>query len=570
MRTTRSFKLVRELIYFLAILLSVFGVSSYTHAQNDAPVISLAGPSIIAIDQGETYTEPGYNAFDFNGIDISNNVIVFYEWGNVGDPINVPGTYDITYDVSDANGAAEQKTRTLTVKDNEDPIITITGENPDTVNQGAVYDDPGATATDNGNNIGPVVASPTNLDTSNAGPATITYTIEDAEGNSATATRTVNVLDTTPPEITLLGANPLEINQGTTYIDPNPAANVSDNFDGPILSSQVQSTGSTNINENIPGTYYVTYTVDDAAGNQGSAIRTVIVLDTEAPVISLVGGNSADINQDDTYTDQGATVSDNVDSNVTLVEQNNVNTNTPGAYSYIYTASDSSGNDAIPAVRNITVLDTEAPVITLLGTDPYNIDQDVVFTDPGFTASDNVDGDMNDAVIVSGNVNTAIPNTYTRTYTVTDSSSNPFTITRQVIVNDTERPVIQIDGGNPLNISQNQAFSDPGVTVTDNVDDESQILTSSTGTIDITIPGQYNITYQATDTSGNDAIPKTRAVVVSDSENPVITLLGNNPITIDQGTTYDEPGATAFDDQDGSRPVTISGDIVDILSLIHI
>ena len=223
MHAPKAIELVRKLIYFLAILLSVFGVSSYTHAQNDPPEIFLAGPANISINQGQTYTEPGYNAFDFNGVDISNSVIVFYEWGNVGDPINVPGIYAITYDVSDANGAAQQKTRTLTVKDTEAPIITVNPPNPATVNQGAVYNDPGATATDNGNSIGPVEASPTNLDTSNAGPATITYTIEDAEGNFATATRTVNILDTTPPEITLLGANPMEINQGTTYIDPNPA-----------------------------------------------------------------------------------------------------------------------------------------------------------------------------------------------------------------------------------------------------------------------------------------------------------------------------------------------------------
>ena len=80
------------------------------------------------------------------------------------------------------------------------------------------------------------------MDTSNAGPATITYTIEDAEGNFATATRTVNVLDKKPPEITLLGANKLEINQGDTYIDQNPDVNALDNVDGNI-SDQVQSTG---------------------------------------------------------------------------------------------------------------------------------------------------------------------------------------------------------------------------------------------------------------------------------------------------------------------------------------
>ena len=118
--------------------------------------------------------------------------------GNVD--TSIPDTYTMYYDAVDtANNTAIQVTRTVTVKDTEAPVITITPPNPDTVSQGTVYSDPGATATDNGNSIGPVVASPTTLDTSNAGPATITYTISDAEGNSATATRTVNVLDTTPP-----------------------------------------------------------------------------------------------------------------------------------------------------------------------------------------------------------------------------------------------------------------------------------------------------------------------------------------------------------------------------------
>ncbi|MFL2586147.1 MAG: immunoglobulin-like domain-containing protein, partial [Flavobacteriaceae bacterium] len=290
----------------MAILLSVFGVSSYTHAQNDAPEIFLAGPEDISIDQGQTYTEPGYNAFDFNGVDISNNVIVFYEWGNVGDPINVPGIYAITYDVSDANGAAQQKTRTLTVKDTEDPIITISGANPATVNQGAVYNDPGATATDNGSSIGPVVASPTNLDTSNAGPATITYTISDAEGNSATATRTVNILDTTPPEITLLGANPLEINQGTTYNEPG--ATVTDNVDGNSLTAVI----SGNVDTSVPGTYTRSYDAVDTAGNTAIQVtRTVTVKDTEAPVITVTPPNPDTVSQGAVYSDPGATATDN-------------------------------------------------------------------------------------------------------------------------------------------------------------------------------------------------------------------------------------------------------------------
>jgi hypothetical protein len=78
------------------------------------------------------------------------------------------------------------------------------------------------------------------------------------------------------------------------------------------------------------------YDAVDTANNTAIQVtRTVTVKDTEAPVITLLPPNSVDVNQGDLYTDLGATVSDNVDSNVTLVEQNNVNTNTPGVYSYI-------------------------------------------------------------------------------------------------------------------------------------------------------------------------------------------------------------------------------------------
>ncbi|MGB0260008.1 MAG: immunoglobulin-like domain-containing protein, partial [Flavobacteriaceae bacterium] len=531
-------------------------------------MITLYGLDTITLSQGDGFAEPGFSATDINGDPIPNSdVIVNYPF-DISLPLNTPGSYTITYDVTDASGAsATQQTRTVIVLDTEPPIINLLGISPVLVYQGQTYSDAGVTVSDNvdsPNDIAVVVNNDVNPNI--AGTYSVIYNATDSAGNSAvTVVRDVEVKDTEPPLVTVLGSNPYEINQGVTYVDPNPSVNAIDNVDGNI-SNQVQSTGSTYINENIPGTYPVTYTVDDAAGNQGSAIRSVIVLDTEPPVINLIGSNSAEVNQGDSYTDAGATVSDNVDSNVSLVSQDNVNTNIPGAYSYIYTASDSSGNDAAPAVRNVTVLDTEAPVIVLLGTDPYYIDQDVFFVDPGFSASDNVDGNMNDVVVPSGNVNTALPDTYTRTYTATDSSSNTFTITRQVIVNDTERPVIVIEGDNPFNISQNQAFNDPGVTITDNVDDVSQIQTSSTGTVDITTPGQYNITYQATDTSGNNAISKTRVVVVSDSEDPVITLLGSNPITIDQGTAYNEPGATASDNQDGTLTVVITGDTVDINS----
>ena len=77
------------------------------------------------------------------------------------------------------------------------PVITILGDNPASVELGSTYTDAGATS-----DGGESVSSSGSVDTNTVGTYTITYSASDAAGNTSTATRTVNVVDTTPPEIT--------------------------------------------------------------------------------------------------------------------------------------------------------------------------------------------------------------------------------------------------------------------------------------------------------------------------------------------------------------------------------
>jgi len=82
--------------------------------------------------------------------------------------------------------------------DTTPPVITVTGNNPETVIQDATYTDAGATATDDRD--GTVTVTPTgSVDTSTVGTYTITYRATDIASNTATATRTVNVVFN-PPE----------------------------------------------------------------------------------------------------------------------------------------------------------------------------------------------------------------------------------------------------------------------------------------------------------------------------------------------------------------------------------
>ena len=66
----------------------------------------------------------------------------------------------------------------------------------------------------------------------------MTYNVTDANGNVAVeVTRTVNVVDTTLPVITLTGEATVTIEVGSTYTDAGATA--TDNYDGDITSSIV-------------------------------------------------------------------------------------------------------------------------------------------------------------------------------------------------------------------------------------------------------------------------------------------------------------------------------------------
>ncbi len=80
---------------------------------------------------------------------------------------------------------------------------------------------------------------------------------------------------------------------------------------------------------------------------------------------------------------------------------------------------------------------------------------------------------------------------------------------------DTEKPVITLDGDNPMDVLQGSTFIDPGATATDNVD--STVTVAESGTVDTSTVGSYTRTYTATDTASNIATEtRTVNVVASD------------------------------------------------------
>ena len=127
-----------------------------------------------------------------------------------------------------------------------------------------------------------------------------------------------------------------------------------------------------------------------------------------------------------TFTDPGATASDAGDGDLTssIVVSGSVDTSTIGTYTLTYDVSDTSGNPADSVTRTVNVVDTTAPVITLLGDNLMTIEVGTTFTDPGAVATDNYDGDLTSSIAIVNNVDTSTVGTYTVTYNVSDTSGN--------------------------------------------------------------------------------------------------------------------------------------------------
>ena len=292
-----------------------------TVVDTTAPVVTVTGDTSVTVELGSTYSDAGATATDLSGD------VTVVSSGTVD--TDTLGEYVITYTSTDASGNTGTATRTVTVVDTTAPVVTVTGDTSVTVELGSTYSDAGATATDLSGDV--TVVSSGTVDTDTLGEYVITYTSTDASGNTGTATRTVTVVDTTAPVISVTsGTDTVEL--GATWTDAGATA------DG---GETVTTSGS--VDTSTVGTYTITYSATDAAGNETSVTRTVTVVDTTAPVVTVTGDTSVTVELGSTYSDAGATA----DGGETVTTSGSVDTSTVGTYTITYSATDAAGNETV-------------------------------------------------------------------------------------------------------------------------------------------------------------------------------------------------------------------------------
>ena len=159
------------------------------------------------------------------------------------------------------------------------PSIRLNEPAEVTVEYNGTFVNPGVTATDPDY---PVTVTMTGaVDTNTLGDYTLTYTASNGFLSSS-ITRTVHVVDTKPPVITLIGGTAMTIEAAAAFTDPGATA--IDERAGD-LTAAIQVTGE--VKPRMPGIYTLQYRVSDGV-NTSTATRTVTVVDTTAPVVSAI------------------------------------------------------------------------------------------------------------------------------------------------------------------------------------------------------------------------------------------------------------------------------------------
>ncbi len=278
--------------------------------------------------------------------------------------------------------------------DTTPPVLTLIGAATVQVSFGSVYNDQGASASDNiDGDISGNISVGGSVNTNAVGQYILTYNVVDSAGNAATqVTRTVNVVDDESPIITLLGGAIVDITEGDTFIDPGATA--LDNVDGNITDDI--AVGGDTVNVGVVGQYTLTYDVDDAAGNSAVQVtRTVNVNaapDITAPVLAIIGPATMTHIQGQAFTDPGASWNDDFDGSGVVSAASPLDVNTLGAQVLTYSYTDAAGNVSNQVARTVTVevgvtaptLNTGNPVpsaINLATGTPYDLNQHITNPD---------------------------------------------------------------------------------------------------------------------------------------------------------------------------------------------
>lgn len=316
-------------------------------------------------------------------------------------------------------------------------------------------------------------------------------------------------------ELSILDNEEVFVEYGDSYDDSDVIAFYKGTYFN-RKGTEVEVTVEGTVDVTTLGVYEVVYKAE-YKGKTASASRRVTVEDQVAPVISLVSAPDHFTSPVGEYEEEGYTAVDNYDGDLT---DQVVREERDGKV--IYTVSDSFGNVAT-VTRDIIYKDVVPPVIVLKKGDTLTVEAGTEFSDPGYEASDDCDGDLKDSVTVEGSVDTGTLGTYILTYKVKDSYDNECSVERTVKVVDTTAPELTLGGSEKPFLKKGSDYTEEGCSAKDAFEGDLTGDISISGSVDTNKVGVYILTYTVKDSSGNQGTAK-RTVYIYEKQAEVNTV----------------------------------------------
>ncbi|MEX2483293.1 MAG: HYR domain-containing protein [Brumimicrobium sp.] len=390
----------------------------------------------------------------------------------------------------------------------------------------------------------------------------ITVTATDESGNESSCIFTVELVDSTAPNITCPSNQSQETDNGTCdtlILDYTGQVIWSDNCTSGASNMVFQQSPSPS--SLIAGANTVTITVTDSSGNSNSCDFDVTVIDVEDPTITCppnetVPVNSAcDVSLQDYSVD--ATVDDNCSTagDITFQQSPSIGTvlSDNGTVQLItLTAEDEAGNTN-SCDFEITLVDTTSPQVTCPPDITESADTDCEFSVPDYTtstaATDNCYS-MGDFTITQNIVSGTILNTgvHQIEMSVEDPAGNIGTCTFDLTVEDDIAPTINLcapDQSEPTTSGCSAEISDYTslISVDDNCDDLTDLIIVQSPTAGTVFTDTTVVTVTVTDLSGNSSDCDFE-VTINDVEDPVIDCPSDTVVTVNSTCDYSAPDLT--------------------------
>jgi hypothetical protein len=239
---------------------------------------------------------------------------------------------------------------------------------------------------------------------------------------------------------------------------------------------------------------------------------------TLAPKIQLVGPGLFVLEAGGKFIDPGVATLDN--QPIQTIVSSDLDTTKPGDYEVRY-AWAKNGKTLARLTRQVKVVDTTAPLLTINGSLVTDVCPQTVYKDEGAKAIDKVDGDVTSSIKIESSANTIV-------YSSSDAAGNIATATRQLFYRDITAPVFS--GAKEISIIEGAAL--PKVSAADHCDGDVTSHIVADKTVNTKILGDYPITYTVTDAAGNKAV-LTQVVHVLKNRSATTIYL-----TFDDGPSY--------------------------------